>query len=49
MMGEPTASQLLEIICANGVRDQIRGEVDLGAGESYVAELIPLPTGMEVG
>lgn len=42
------AMQTLELICANGVRYQIRGELELGAGGAYVAELIPLPMGVEV-
>ncbi len=44
----PTSLQTLELICANGVHYQIRGELDLGAGGAYVADLIPLPVGVDI-
>jgi hypothetical protein len=44
----PTSLQTLELICANGVHYQIRGELDLGAGGAYVADLIPLPMGVDI-
>ena len=48
MVPKPTSQQGLELVCANGVHYQLRGELDLGAGGACIAELMPLPVEVDV-